>query len=34
MSIVSDKGSALGNLVIVLGNIIAPLIGGKLVESV
>lgn len=34
MSIVSDKGSALGNLVIVLGNIIAPLIGGSLVESV
>ena len=33
MAVIADKGSAIGNLAIVLGNIIAPLIGGALVES-
>jgi hypothetical protein len=31
VSLISDKASAIGNLAIVLGNIIAPLVGGPLV---
>jgi hypothetical protein len=31
VSLISDKASAIGNLAIVLGNIIAPMVGGPLV---
>jgi MFS family permease len=32
-SLISDKASAIGNLAIVVGNIIAPMVGGGLVDK-